>query len=57
MMEKLFDSVGTLLKAIICGVILIAAAAAAVTFTYFVVMSCFRLIGSLWTHLFSRPWP
>lgn len=57
MLKKIFEAIGPLLKAAICGVLLVAATAAAVTFAYFIVMTCYRCIGSAWEHLFSRPWP
>ena len=57
MLKNILEAIGPLLKDIICGVLLIAAAAAAVTFSYFVIMTCYRCIGSAWTHLFSKPFP
>jgi len=57
MLKNIFESAGSLLKSIICGSLLVAATATAITFAYFIVMTCYRLIGSVWAHLFSQPWP
>lgn len=56
MLKSVSDTIADALMGIICASLLVAGAAAAVTFAYFVVMSCYRLIGSLYTHLFF-PWP
>ena len=57
MLRNLLESVTSMLKAIIVGSLLLAATAGTVTIAYFIIMSCYRLIGSTWSHLFSRPWP
>ena len=57
MIKNLFESAGYFLKTIICGALLLAATAGAITVTYFIIMTCYRLIGSTWSHLFSKPWP
>ena len=57
MFKNLFESTAIFLKSIICGSLLVAATATAITFAYFIVMTCYRLIGSVWAHLFSQPWP
>jgi hypothetical protein len=56
MLKKLFESITDGLMAVICGSLLVAGAAGAVTLAYCVVMTCWRLIGSLRQHLFF-PWP
>lgn len=56
MQKNLFETITDTLMSIICGSLLVAGAAGAVTFAYFVIMSCWRLIGSLSRHLFF-PWP
>jgi hypothetical protein len=57
MLKNLFESTAVFLKSIICGSLLVGATAAAITFAYFIAMTCYRLIGSAWDHLFSQPWP
>jgi hypothetical protein len=56
MLKDLSDSITDGLIAIISLSLLVAGAAGAVTFAYFAVMCCWRLIGSLHLHLFF-PWP
>jgi hypothetical protein len=55
-LKKLFDAIADGLTAIIGGSLLVGGAAGAVTFAYFIVMCCWRLIGSLRAHLLF-PWP
>jgi len=57
MLEKLKEAVVSLLENIIIGVLLATAAVAVITFAYFVIMACWRGIGSGWKHIFSAPWP
>jgi len=57
MLSNLFEWVMSLLRAAIVVCLLVAATAGAVTFTYFIVMVCYRLIGVTWSYLFSTPWP
>lgn len=56
MLKNLLGTIADVLMGIIYGSLLVAGAAGAVTFAYFVIMSCWRLIGSLRQHLFF-PWP
>lgn len=56
MLEKLFDSAGSFLKAVICGAMLIAAAAVAVTVAFFALMSAYRGMELLWREVFSHSW-
>jgi hypothetical protein len=56
MLKRLCDLMTDGLIAIIGLSLLVAGAAGAVTFAYFVIMSCWRLIDSLRQHLFF-PWP
>ena len=57
MFDKLFNLIASCFKCTIMAALLAAAAAAALTLAYLAIMTCYRLIGSTWTHLFSRPWP
>ena len=57
MLEKLKEAIVSLLQNIIIGVLLATAAAAVITFAYFVIMTCYRSMGSAWKHLFSEPFP
>ena len=57
MLKNIFESVGAFLEAVICSALLVAATAVAVAVVFFVAMTCYRLIGSVWDHLFSQPWP
>ncbi len=56
MIKQILESISDALIAVIQGSLLVAGAAGAATLAYFVVMSCYRLIGSLRAHLFF-PWP
>lgn len=56
MLEKIFQSAGSFLKAVICGALLIAAAAGAITVTLFLIMTCWRAVGLLWREVFRVPW-
>jgi len=56
MIKKIYDFVLGILKSIICGALLVAAAAAAVAIGFFAFMSAYRGIELLWREVFSHSW-
>lgn len=56
MLERLFESIVSFLKDVICGALLVAATAAAIAVAIFTVMTAYRLIELLWHEVFSFPW-
>lgn len=57
MLKNIFESVSSFFKTIICSVLLLAATAGAITFTYIIIMTCVRTAGTLWRNIFCDKWP
>jgi hypothetical protein len=57
MLKRAFDFLCDFLQALILVQLLFAAAIAVSVLLYFVILTSFRVIQTVWVHLFSRPWP
>jgi hypothetical protein len=56
MIEKFFESAGSFLKTFICGALLLAATAVAITVAICLILTSYRLIELLWHEVFSFSW-
>ena len=56
MIKNLCDLASSFFKAVICGALLVAAAAIAVAVAFFTVMTAYRGIELLWREVFGHSW-
>jgi len=57
MLKQLYDFIGGFFKAVISVTAYVAATAWVMTLVFILIMTCYRVCGSLWRHIFSEPFP